>query len=701
MNPVQFFFNTAISPFNFGLASRIGFGIAAWVTCSLCISVSVDAQDNDRGFNTADMDPAIRVQDDLFRHVNGNWLKTTEIPEDQSNYGSFGKLADISQKRIRKIIETTVESDHPLGSNPQKIADLYKSFMNVERIEELRFEPLVPELKKIGELKDRKAIWEHFGYLNRMGVSSPVGFGVSQDPGKATQYISIVVQSGISLPDRSYYLEPDKAESRLALQIYIQKVLELAEIGDSYLAAEEILALEKQLAEISWARVELRDAKKRYNKMSYKKAMELTDNRLDWAKFFAAADMNEVPSEVNVLTPSYFEKLVDVVEQTSVETWVQYLQYRLIDSYGSYLSKDFVDAKFELYEKRLGGVPAQRPRWKRAVNLVAGRGGGDFGALGEAVGELYVAEYFKPEAKAEMEILVKNLLEAFEFSINDLTWMTGDTKEKAKLKLAKIETKIGYPNVWRDYSKLEIKADDLYGNVYRSNMVEHLRQIRRLSQPIDREQWGMTPQTVNAYYSPTKNEIVFPAAILQPPFFDLNATDALNYGGIGAVIGHEISHAFDDQGSRYDGDGNLKNWWSDKDSAEFKKLTSRLVEQFAEYSPLEGKFVDGELTLGENIADLSGLAIAHKALIIARQGKPEQKFAGWNSNQLFFAGWSRIWQRKYRDMEMIKRLSTDPHSPSQYRANGPVSNIAAFYEAFGVEPGDKLYKPESERIKIW
>jgi len=420
MNPVQFFFNTTIGPYNFGLASRIGIGIAAWVTCSLCMSVSVDAQDKDRGFNTADMDPAIRVQDDLFRHVNGNWLKTTEIPEDKSNYGSFGKLADISQKRIRKIIEKTVESDHPAGSNPQKIADLYKSFMGVERVEELGFKPLVPELEKIRELKDRKAIWEHFGYLNRMGVSSPVGFGVSQDPGKATQYVSIVVQSGTSLPDRSYYLEPDKAEARLALQVYIQKVLELAEIGDSYLAAEEILALEKQLAEISWARVELRDAKKRYNKMSYEKAMELTDNRLDWAKFFAAADMNEVPSEVNVLTPSYFEKLVDIVEQTPVETWVRYLQYRLIDSYGSYLSKNFVDAQFELYEKRLGGVPAQRPRWKRAVNLVAGRGGGDFGALGEAVGELYVAEYFKPEAKAEMEILVKNLLEAFEFSIRSL-----------------------------------------------------------------------------------------------------------------------------------------------------------------------------------------------------------------------------------------------------------------------------------------
>ena len=661
------------------------------------------AQDDDSTFKTADMDREIRIQDDLFRHVNGTWLRDTEIPEDKSDYGSFGKLADLSQVRIKKIITQTAESTHPQGSNAQKIADLYRSFMDEEGVEKLGVEPLSSELEKISLLEDHKAIWKHFGYLNRMGVSSPVGFGVSQDPGMATQYITVVVQSGTSLPDRSYYLKSDdnSAKTRLALQRYIQRVLESAGVKHSYLAAEDILTLEKKLAEISWSRVDLRDAKKRYNKMSYEKAMELTDQKLDWSGFFAAADMKDTPGEVNVLTPSYFQEFVPVFEETSKETWIQYLQYRLIDGYGSYLSQEFVDARFELYEKQLGGVPVQRPRWKRAVNLVAGRGAGDFGALGEAVGELYVAEHFKPEAKAEMKVLVKNLLESFEFSINDLTWMTEETKEKAKLKLSKIGTKIGYPDVWRDYSKLEIKADDLYGNVYRSNFVEHLRQIRRLGKPIDREEWGMTPQTVNAYYSPSKNEIVFPAAILQPPFFDVKAADGLNYGGIGAVIGHEISHGFDDQGSRYDGDGNLKNWWNEKDEAAFKELTGRLVDQFAQYSPLEGKFVDGKLTLGENIADLSGLAIAHKALSIARQDKPEEMVAGWNSDQLFFVGWSRIWQRKYRDSEMIKRLATDSHSPSRFRTNGPVSNIDAFYKAFGVNPGDKLYKPESERIKIW
>lgn len=380
-------------------------------------------------------------------------------------------------------------------------------------------------------------------------------------------------------------------------------------------------------------------------------------------------------------------------------TWHAYLQYRLIDSFGAYLSQDFVDANFELYEKQLQGIEVPQPRWKRGVTLVAG--GRGFGALGEVVGKLYVEKHFKPEAKAEMEKLVNNLLKAFDQSIDDLEWMTDTTKAKAKEKLAKITVKVGYPNRWRDYSQLDIDKNDLFGNVYRSNIVEHYRNIRKLGQPINREEWGMTPQTVNAYYSPTKNEIVFPAAILQTPFFDLSAPAPLNYGGIGAVIGHEISHAFDDQGSKYDGDGNLNNWWTDEDRKAFKELTEKLVAQYASYEPLPGKKVNGNLTLGENIADLSGLTVANKAMSLALEGKPEVKVAGWNTQQLFFVGWSRVWQRKYRDKEMIKRLLIDPHSPSRYRANGPVTNMAAFYEAFDVKPGDKLFKPKSERISIW
>ena len=358
-----------------------------------------------------------------------------------------------------------------------------------------------------------------------------------------------------------------------------------------------------------------------------------------------------------------------------------------------------MEASFKFYQQELADVPEQKPRWKRAVNTIGG--GRGFGTLGDAVGKLYVDQYFTEKAKQEMDSLVENLLKAFGDSIGDLSWMTEATQQRARQKLEKIRTKIGYTTKWRDYSSLEVSPDDLVGNMLRSNRVEHLRNVSRLGQPIDREEWGMTPQTVNAYYSPTKNEIVFPAAILQTPFFSPDAPAALNYGGIGAVIGHEISHAFDDQGSKYDGDGNLNDWWTDEDREAFKKLTSQLVDQFAVFEPLPGKPVNGELTLGENIADLSGLSISFKAFQYAQEGKPREDVAGWTPEQLFFVGWSRVWQRKYRDAEMVKRLLTDPHSPSRYRANGPVTNIEAFYKAFDVKEGDELFRPKESRIKIW
>lgn len=658
-------------------------------------------QEDDQVLDTSTFDKSVRVQDDLFLHVNGSWLKYTEIPEDKSNYGSFGMLADEAQLRIREIIEETSEKQHEDGTNAQKIADFYRSFMNEELVNQLGFKPLESELAKIRGLDSKQAIWNHFGYLSKIGVNNPVGFFVSQDPGQATQYICQLIQSGTSLPDRDYYLKDDEssAQVRQALETYIKTLFDLAAIENSQVAAKEIVELETKLAKVSWERVQLRDAKKRYNKKSFEDLGSLTDGKLDWASYFVAADLENSPGEVNVNTPSFFEGLVDIIDETSNETWIRYLQFRLIDAYAAYLSQPFVDARFELYQKQLAGIPVQRPRWKRAVNTIAGER--QSGALGEAVGELYVQRYFKPEAKARMEKLVENLLTAFGQSVDDLTWMTDETKVRAKEKLAKIGTKIGYPDVWRDYSKLVVKPNDLFGNAYRSNMVEHARNIGHLGQPIDREEWGMTPQTVNAYYSPTKNEIVFPAAILQPPFFSMTAPDALNYGGIGAVIGHEISHAFDDQGSRYDGDGNLNNWWSDEDQTAFKELTTKLIAQYAEYEPLEGKTVNGQLTLGENIADLSGLTISHKALTIAREGKPDEKVAGWNTDQLFFVGWSRVWARKYRDKEMVKRLLTDSHSPSQYRTNGPVTNIHAFQKAFELKPGDGLFKAENERINIW
>ena len=504
-----------------------------------------------------------------------------------------------------------------------------------------------------------------------------------------------VSQSGTSLPDRDYYLEDDKQAERDHLLAYIIKLFKLAGIPEKADFAEAILQLETDLARAQWSRVQSRDAIKTYNKMEMTALNELSAQTIDWNKYFKGNGIADPLEQVVVRTPSFFEELAKIIENTDLDVWKAYLQFRYIDSAAPFLSDEFVDANFVLYQKQLSGVTEQKPRWKRGVDLVSGR------ALGEVVGKLYVQQHFKPESKAAMEKLVANLLQAFDDSIDNLTWMTDDTKAKAKEKLSKITPKIGYPNQWKDYSKLEIEASDLFGNVMRSNLVEHERNVAKLGKQIDREEWGMTPQTVNAYYNPTMNEIVFPAAILQPPFFEVDTPAPLNYGGIGAVIGHEISHAFDDQGSKYDGDGNLNDWWTESDRESFASLTKQLVNQFAAFEPLKGKYVNGNLTLGENIADLSGLEVAHRALLLSKDESLGKTVAGWNSDQLFFVGWSRVWKRKYRDEEMVKRLLNDPHSPSRYRVNGPIANIDAFYQAFDIKPGDKLYKPESQRIKIW
>ena len=640
-------------------------------------------------------DESVRAQDDLFEHVNGTWLKKTKIPSDKSNYGSFTKLADLSRSRIKTIVDAVSKGNNVKGTDEQKVADLFRSYMDEDRTKELGATPIKEMLASIQAIKDKAVLIDWFAKFSVMGVNSPIAAGVSQDKGKATEYIMYLSQAGTSLPDRDYYLEDDKQSERNDLLAYINKLFELAELPEQRKLAESVLALETKLAKAQWSRVESRDANKTYNKLEMAKLGELTDGVIDWNKYFTKNDISIPLEQVVVRTPSFFKELATIIKETDVEVWKAYLQFRYIDNAAPLLSEDFVNAHFVLYKQQLSGVETQQPRWKRGIDLVSGR------ALGEVVGKLYVQQHFKPEAKAEMEKLVDNLLQAFDDSIDNLSWMTDETKTKAKEKLSKITPKIGYPNRWRDYSKLEIEADDLFGNVMRSNLVEHERNVSKLGKPIDREEWGMTPQTVNAYYSPTKNEIVFPAAILQPPFFDLEAPAPLNYGGIGAVIGHEISHAFDDQGSKYDGDGNLNNWWSDADREKFAGLTKQLVSQFAVFEPLKGEKVNGELTLGENIADLSGLEVAHRALMLSKDESLDKMVAGWNSDQLFFVGWSRIWKRKYKDEEMIKRLLNDPHSPSRYRVNGPITNIDAFYKAFDIKPGDKLYRSEDKRIKIW
>ena len=644
--------------------------------------------------NKSDFDLSVRVQDDLFRHVNGTWLDKTEIPSDKSNYGAFTVLTDLSQSRIKAIVDEVSKGNNVKGTDEQKVADLFRSYMDEAKAEELNAKPIKQELASIEAITSKAEVIDWFAKFNKIGISSPIASGVSQDQGDATKYIMYMSQSGTSLPDRDYYLDADKQPARDALLAYIEKLFTLTELAGQRELAKDVLKLETFLARAQWSRVETRDANKTYNKLDMEALNKLGYGVIDFEKYFEGNDVSVAIEQVVVRTPSFFEELATIIEAVDLDVWKAYLQFRYIDSAAPMLSEDFVDAHFALYDKELSGIVEQQPRWKRGVDLVSGR-------LGEVVGKLYVQKHFKPEAKAEMEKLVSNLLKAFDGSIDNLTWMTDETKAKAKDKLSKITPKIGYPNRWKDYSKLEIEADDLFGNVMRSNLVEHERNVSKLGKPIDREEWGMTPQTVNAYYSPTKNEIVFPAAILQPPFFDLNAPAPLNYGGIGAVIGHEISHGFDDQGSKYDGDGNLNDWWTDTDREEFKKLTTQLVNQFAVYEPLKGKKVNGELTLGENIADLSGLEVAHRALKLSKDESLDKIVAGWNSDQLFFVGWSRVWKRKYKDEEMVKRLLNDPHSPSRYRVNGPITNIDAFYQAFDIKPGDKLFRPVEDRIKIW
>ncbi len=673
--------------------------IAACVSgCCFLVTTGL-AEELHSGIDVDGFDLEQRPQDDLYQYAGGRWLLKTEIPDDKSNYGSFTALDDAARENIRDIIEDAAAN--PIDETSRKVGAFFQSFMNDDAVNTRGLEPLQPELDKIWQLPDTASLLAHLGYLQTIGVDGPMGFFVGTDAKDSNSHLAALVQSGITLPDRDYYLKDDDkyVAARDALKQYIETLFELADIDDRAAAADSILNLETELARVQWTRTELRDAEKRYNKYAVSDLKSLTPN-IECKTFFEAVGAGNLVN-VNVMTPSYFEGLDSITRTTSLADLKLYTVFHVLDAAAPVLPDAFADAHFELHRKQLAGVPQQEPRWKRGVAMTSGRGAGDFGALGEAVGQLYVAQYFKPAAQKRMNQLVSNLLKAYELSIHDLSWMTETTKEKALNKLHKITPKIGYPKKWRDYSGLVVRPDDLFGNVMRSAKFEHQRMIDKLGQPVDREEWGMTPQTVNAYYNPSKNEIVFPAAILQPPFFDSTAEDAVNYGGIGAVIGHEISHGFDDQGSRYDGDGNLGNWWTEEDRAAFEKLTARLVTQFEGYEALPGRKLNGKLTLGENIADLSGLAIAWKAYAMSLDGSAGVTMDGFTAPQRFFLGWSQVWRRKYRESELIRRLVIDPHSPSQFRANGPVANLDAFYEAFDVRPGDKLYKSPADRIQIW
>jgi putative endopeptidase len=648
------------------------------------------------GIATEYIESSVRPQDDFFEYLNGKWLKSVEIPADKSSWGSFMELRENTLPQLRAIIEKTAAANAGAGTDAQRIGDFYASFMDEARLEQLGAAPLKTELGKIAALKDKSELPALLANLGKIGVGVPFDYGIHQDNKDSTKYVADIGQGGLGMPDRDYYLKTDDAKlaaTKAKYLAHVEKMLSMAGDKNAAANAKAIVDFETEIAKVQWTKVELRDPIKAYNKVNLADMAKVAPN-FDWNAWFRTAGIAGKTEYVIVGQPSYLKGFVELANKTPIDTWKAYLSLHLIESYGSFLSKNFVDERFDFYGRTLSGVKEQEPRWKRGVGTVER-------SLGEALGKLYVAEYFPAERKARMEALVKNLLAAYKQSIDKLDWMSPATKKEAQAKLAKFTPKIGYPNKWKDYSALTVKRDDLVGNVMRSRLVEGDRELNKLGKPIDREEWGMTPQTINAYYNPEMNEIVFPAAILQPPFFDANADDAVNYGGIGAVIGHEISHGFDDQGAQYDGDGNLRDWWTASDHKNFKAKTSMLVAQYNAFEPLPGYHVNGELTLGENIADNSGLAIATKAYHISLNGKKAPVIGGLTGDQRLYMGWAQVWRSKMREQQQIVQVKTDPHSPGQYRANGTLKNQPGFYEAFKVKQGDKMYLAPKERVIIW
>ena len=647
------------------------------------------------GVDKENFDSAVRLQDDFFLAINGGWLNKTEIPADKASYGSFHVLADNSQLAVKTIIEeVSSRTDLAPGSDEQKLGSYYNSYMNEAKLEELGLTPLQPQLELIQSLKDKKQLASVFASLQRDGVSIPLSWYVNNDAKNSSQYAVYADQSGLGLPDRDYYLKDDEHSKKIQseYQTYLQDLMTLAKHPDPAAAAQRVYALEKQLAELQWTRVQNRDAEKTYNKVT---AAELSTMLGDfsWAEFAAGAKLASL-NEIIIGQPSYFAALSKVIADTDTASWQDYLRFHTVNSFADKLNKAVSDRQFQFYGTVLSGTTEQKPRWKRAV-------ASSDSVLGELTGKLYVERHFKPEAKARMEQLVANLIKAYEASIKELTWMSEDTKKAALAKLATFTPKIGYPNKWKDYSALEIKADDLVGNTVRSNHWGYDEMLAKLGKPIDKDEWFMTPQTVNAYYNPVNNEIVFPAAILQPPFFNMAAEDAVNYGGIGAVIGHEIGHGFDDQGAKFDGDGNLRNWWTSEDESRFKALTQALSAQYSKFEPVAGHFVNGDLTLGENIGDLGGLTVALKAYELSLNGQQAPVLDGFSGEQRVLLSWAQVWRSKYRDAAMQQMIATDPHSPPHYRVNGILSNLPQFYTAFDVKPTDKMYIAPENRVKIW
>ncbi|HNM95400.1 MAG TPA: M13 family metallopeptidase [Mycobacterium sp.] len=654
------------------------------------------------GIDLSHVETSVRPQDDLFGHVNGRWLAEYQMPGDRATDGAFRTLYDRAEEQVRELIMQAAAAAAPPGTDEQRIGDLYASFMDADAVEHRGVQPLLTELAAIAAAADPTALAAVIGVLQRTGVGGGVGLYIDTDSKNSSRYLVHVSQSGLGLPDESYYRDEQHASILGAYPGHIAAMFALVFGGtaDEYAErAGRIVALETKIAAAHWDVVKRRDADLTYNLRRFADLAAEAPG-FDWAGWIAALGTDPgTVAELVVRQPDYLTAFAALWSGADLADWKDWARWRLIHARAALLTEALVEEDFNFYGRTLSGTEQIRERWKRAVSLVEG-------LMGDAVGRLYVERHFPPEAKARMDVLVANLREAYRVSIDDLDWMTPDTRQRALAKLDKFTAKIGYPAKWRDYSALVIDRDDLYGNVIRGTEVAFDREMAKLGGPVDRDEWFMTPQTVNAYYNPGMNEIVFPAAILQPPFFDAEADDAANYGGIGAVIGHEIGHGFDDQGAKYDGDGNLVDWWTDQDRTEFGSRTKKLIEQYDAYVPrdLQGRgdaHVNGAFTVGENIGDLGGLSIALLAYRLSLGGKEAPVIDGLTGVQRVLFGWAQVWRTKSREAEAVRRLATDPHSPPEFRCNGVIRNIDAFYDAFDVSADDALYLEPQQRVRIW
>jgi len=662
---------------------------------------SAKADENAKPIDSSNMDTSVKPTDDFFLYANGGWIKRTEIPPEYSRWGSFNQLIEHNNDALHAIAEKAAKTkaDPKTAPEMQKVGDYYASGMDEKTIEVMRTKPLQDELGKIDNMKDRNDVLKEIAHLHLTGVNAFFNFGSGQDDKDSTREIAQAVQGGLGMPDRDYYTKDDDASKKLrdAYVAHVTKMLTLlgepAEKADA--DAKKIMALETSLAQASRTRVELRDPQKNYNKMTPAELQTLTPD-WNWGDYFKETGLT-VPGDIDVHQPDFFKAVNTAFTSTSIDDWKTYLRWHLINGAASALSSDFVNEDFNFKETTLRGTKQIKPRWKRVIIS-------EDGEIGEALGKLYAAEYFPPEAKARALELINNVKEALADRIKTLEWMDEPTKKAALDKLAAFQVKIGYPEKWRDYSTLRIDRGPFVLNELRAENFESKRQLNKIGKPVDRTEWGMTPPTVNAYYNPKMNEIVFPAGILQPPFFYANADDAVNYGGIGAVIGHEMTHGFDDQGRQYDKVGNLTDWWSPKSAEEFTKRAQAIINQYNEYEPLPGLHVNGALTQGENIADVGGVKLAYAALQKALDKNPkarEQKIDGFTPEQRFFLSFAAIWRQKIRDEEQKLRLNTDPHSPAHYRVNGPLSDLPEFQKAFNVPDSAPMVRAADKRVNIW